>query len=161
MTTDRVYDPAATDGFLGFCQIYNLLVSAAKEKEVLNYEFVEGKEKVVRAAIELAIKHGPGNPPREIWGAARLVKHIPYVNTANTAFVEAKDVTRVPPSTDDHTSIQGEPTFNGQWLQMNYCSVCTKGMIVVEGLKWQTTRRQELWDQIKLPMLHPQLDVDI
>ena len=77
ITADRVYNPAATDGFLGFCQIYDLLVMAAKEKVVPNNECVEGKEKVVRVAIELAIKHGPGNPPREIWGLARLVKHIP------------------------------------------------------------------------------------
>ena len=72
ITADRVYNPAATDGFLGY-----LLVMAAKEKVVPNNECVEGKEKVVRVAIELAIKHGPGNPPREIWGLARLVKHIP------------------------------------------------------------------------------------
>jgi len=74
MTEDRVTNPKATRDFLGFCQIYDLLVTAFKEKSIPNNECKEG---------------------------ARLVKHFPYVHTANTAFVQAKDVTRVPPSCEE------------------------------------------------------------
>ena len=50
MTKDRVSNPKATKDFHGFCQIYDLLVNASKEK----------------TAIDFAIKHGLGNPPESL-----------------------------------------------------------------------------------------------
>ena len=102
MTEDRVTNPKASREFLGFCQIYDLLVTASKEKLIPNYEYEEGKEDEVKSAVDFAIKYVPGNPPESLWGAARLVKHFPYIHTANTAFVQAKDVTRVPPSCEEY-----------------------------------------------------------
>ena len=104
MTEDRVTDPKAMRDFIGFCEIYDLLVTASKEHSIPTYTYKSepGKEAEVRSAIEVAIKHGPGNPPENLWGAARLKKHFPYVHTADKAFVQAKDLTRVPPLYDEY-----------------------------------------------------------
>ena len=96
MTEPRTTDPRAERDFIGFCEIYDLLATASKEHSVPNYECEEGKEAEVRVAIEQAIKFGPFNPPKTLWGAARLKRHFPYINTADKAFIQAKDVTRVP-----------------------------------------------------------------
>ena len=102
MTEPRVSDPYAEKQFLGFCEIYDLLVTASKERSVPNYRCVEGKEAEVKQAVDQAIKYGPFNPPEALWGAARLVQHFPYVNTADKAFIQAKDVTRVSASYDEY-----------------------------------------------------------
>ena len=95
MTEPRSTDPRAEKDFIGFCEIYDLLATASKEHSIPNHECNEGKEAEVRVAIEQAIKFGPFNPPESLWGAARLKRHFPYVNTADKAFIQAKDVTRV------------------------------------------------------------------
>ena len=96
MTEPRSTDPQAEKDFIGFCEIYDLLVTASREHVIPSYECAEGKEAEVRVAVEQAIKFGPCNPPESLWGAARLKNHFPYVNTADKAFIQAKDVTRVP-----------------------------------------------------------------
>ena len=107
MTEERSTDPKAERDFVGFCEIYDLLITASKEHSIPNYECNEEKEAEVRAAIESAIKCGPGNPPEFLWGAARLKKHFPYVNTADKAFIQAKDVTRVPARCEEHANPGG------------------------------------------------------
>ena len=96
MTEPRSTNPQAEKDFLGFCEIYDLLATASKEHSIPSHECNEGKEAEVRVVIERAIKFGPGNPPESLWGAARLKRHFPYVNTADKAFIQAKDVTCVP-----------------------------------------------------------------
>ena len=88
---------------MGFAR-YDLLVTASKEHLVPIYECEEGKESEVRATIEFAIKHGPGNPPETLWGAARPKTHFPYVHTADKALVQAKDVTRVPAKYENYVN---------------------------------------------------------
>lgn len=66
MTEDRVTDPKAMRDFIGFCEIYNLLVTASKEHSIPTYESEPVKEAEVRSAVEVAIKHGPGNPPENL-----------------------------------------------------------------------------------------------
>ena len=105
ITEDRTTDPKAVRDFIGFCEIYNLLVTASKEHSIPTYECEPGKENKVRTAVEFAIKHSPGNPPESLWGTARLKKHFPYVHTADKAFVQAKDVTSVPASYDDYINL--------------------------------------------------------
>ena len=100
----RSTNPQAERDFIGFCEIYNLLVTASKEHSAPNYECAEGKEVEVRTAIEQAIKYGPCNPPKSLWGAACLKKHFPYVHTANKAFIQAKDVTQVPAKYDEYVN---------------------------------------------------------
>ena len=96
MTEPRSTNPQAEKDFLGFCEIYDLLATASKEHSIPSHECNEGREAEVRVAIEQAIKFGPCNPPESLWGAARLKRHFPCVNTADKAFIQAKDVTRVP-----------------------------------------------------------------
>ncbi len=79
MTELRTTDPQAERNFLGFCQIYDLLVTASKEHSVPSHECVEGKEAEVRVAIEQAIKFGPCNRPESLWGAAGLKCHFPFI----------------------------------------------------------------------------------
>ena len=110
MTEPRFTDPKAETDFIGFCEIYDLLIIASKEHSVPNYECVEGKEAEVRAAIESAIKCGPGNPPESLWGAAHLKRHFLYVNTADKAFIQAKDVTRVPAKYEEYVN-RGSTAF--------------------------------------------------
>ena len=104
MTEPRTTDPRAERDFIGFCEIYDLLATASKEHSVPNYECEEGKEAEVRVAIEQAIKFGPFNPPKTLWGAARLKRHFPYINTADKAFIQAKDVTRVPSRYEEYVN---------------------------------------------------------
>ena len=104
MTEPQSTDPQAEKDFLGFCQIYDLLVTASKEHSVPSYECVEGKEDEVRVAIEQAIKFGPCNPPESLWGAARLKRHFPCVHIANKAFIQAKDVTCVPARYEEYVN---------------------------------------------------------
>lgn len=48
MSEERFTDPKAEKDFIGFCEIYNLLVTGSKEHSVPTYECEEGKESEVR-----------------------------------------------------------------------------------------------------------------
>ena len=63
---ERVTDLNAMRDFIGFCQIYDLLVTASKKHSIPTYESEPVKEAEVRSAVEVAIKHGPGNPPENL-----------------------------------------------------------------------------------------------
>jgi len=104
ITEPRSTNPQAEKEFIGFCEKYDLLITASKEHSIPSYECTEGKEAEVRVAIEQAIKFGPCNPPESLWGAARLKRHFPYANTADKAFIQAKDVTRVLPKYEEYVN---------------------------------------------------------
>ena len=56
-----------------------------------------------------------------------MVKHFPYVHTADKAFVQAKDVTRVPPSYDDYIN-PGRTAFKRNISLNNCCSAYSTEM---------------------------------
>lgn len=121
MTEDRIFNPRATNGFFGTNMTFS---SASKEKAIPNYECEEGRESEVRTATDYAIKHGPGNPPESLWGAARLVKHFPYVHTANTAFVQAKDVNQGSPLNYQVFQPWTNKLLRGMYHQMSSYTAC-------------------------------------
>ena len=80
------------------------MVTAHKEQLVPNYGCLPEKKGEVEKAIKLAIKYGSGNPSENLYGAAWLTKHFPYVNSSHYAYLDSKDVTGVPANLDDYLS---------------------------------------------------------
>lgn len=107
MQSPNKADPEFFEGFLNYCKSYDLCKLLTKAKGRVNHITMDGYTAEDKAWFKRCIKGKLTLPPDEEMGKAWAKDVFPFINTVDTWFWEASDVTRVVPDMNVYRSSMG------------------------------------------------------